>query len=105
MRFRLPEITYPLRIDTIGKVLATGHELYVSCHAVDCHNRSRVNMVRLGYRLGFDHSSLQADISPYFHCSRCGSKDMGFTLLPPSEFCRIDGRSAPVNPYQRPKGG
>jgi hypothetical protein len=69
--FKLPEITYPLSIDTIGKMLATGAEMSANCLNTGCHQSSRVNLVQLGYRLGFDHSSMAVDLQPYFFCPRC----------------------------------
>lgn len=69
--FRLPEITYPLSIDTIGKMLATGHEATINCLTTGCRRSSRLNLVALGHRLGFEHSSLVQDIGPHFFCPAC----------------------------------
>jgi hypothetical protein len=35
---KLPEITYPLSIDTLGQHLATGHEITMHCNAQGCHH-------------------------------------------------------------------
>jgi hypothetical protein len=69
--FKLPEITYPLSVDTIGKMLATGAEMSATCLTTGCNQSSRVNLVALGHRLGFDHSSMAKDLQPYFRCSKC----------------------------------
>ncbi|MGB3899454.1 MAG: hypothetical protein WA973_12945 [Mesorhizobium sp.] len=69
--FRVPEITYPLVIDTIGKMLGMGEEITVHCHVNGCEHSGRVNLVRLGYRLGFDHGCQDADLRPYFYCPKC----------------------------------
>lgn len=69
--FKLPEITYPLSIDTIGKMLATGHEATIHCQTPGCRHESRLNLVALGHRIGFDHSCLVQDIGRYFSCQKC----------------------------------
>jgi len=70
-QFKLPEITCPLSIGTIGMMLATGSELSIHCNRYDCHHWGYVNLVQLAKKLGMDHSCLDPDIRPYFHCSRC----------------------------------
>lgn len=69
--FRLPEITYPLSIDTVGKMLAMGHEMSVHCHTHGCGHDGRVNLTMLANRFGVDHPCLAADLAPHFHCGRC----------------------------------
>ena len=69
--FKLPEITYPLSIDTIGKMLAMGYEMSASCLNTGCNHSSRVNLVALGHKLGFDHSSMAADLAAHFFCPKC----------------------------------
>ncbi|TGQ95442.1 hypothetical protein EN851_07955 [Mesorhizobium sp. M8A.F.Ca.ET.208.01.1.1] len=71
MPFKLPEITYPLSIDTIGKMLALGHEAEIHCLNTSCGHASRLNLVALGHRVGFDHSCLVQDIARYFYCPQC----------------------------------
>ncbi|WP_095081666.1 hypothetical protein [Mesorhizobium sophorae] len=50
--FKLPEIAYPLKIDTIGKMLALGHEADIHCLTTGCHHTSRLNLVAMGKRIG-----------------------------------------------------
>lgn len=69
--FRIPEITYPFSIDTIGNMLAAGSELSVHCEAEGCNHWGRVNLVSLGYKLGFDHGCLEADLKRHFYCPKC----------------------------------
>lgn len=69
--FRLPEITYPLSINTIGKALAMGHEASVNCLTTGCNHAARLNLVALGKRLGLDHSCLAQCITPHFYCPKC----------------------------------
>jgi len=53
--FRLPEVSYPLWIDTIGKMLALGHEAAIHCLPPGCGHAARLDLVALGHRLGFEH--------------------------------------------------
>lgn len=69
--FRLPEITYPLSIDTIGKMLALGEEMSVHCRNPGCARHSRVNLVALGHRIGFDHSCHARHLERHFFCPNC----------------------------------
>lgn len=71
MTFRLPEITYPLAVDSIGKLLALGEEMSAHCRNPGCGQKSRVNLVALGHRLGFDHPCSEKDIAPHFFCPKC----------------------------------
>jgi hypothetical protein len=85
--FRLPEITYPLSINTIGKVLATGHEISITCHR--CNRHRYINLVQLSYKLGMDHSSMAVDLKPHFYCPACREagkpdRDIAFTLHVPT---------------------
>lgn len=69
--FPLPEITYPLHLDTVGKLLALGYGMTAYCDTLGCHHRSEVDLYRLAQRIGRDHSSMHDDIVGYFHCSEC----------------------------------
>jgi hypothetical protein len=69
--FRLPEITYPLAIDSIGKMLALGQEMTAHCRNLGCGHHSRINLVALGCRLGFDHGCGEQDLLPHFYCPKC----------------------------------
>lgn len=94
---KLPEITYPLSIDTIGKMLVLGHELSVTCHTSGCGHGGRVNLVLLARKLGVDHPCLEGDLKPHFYCKPCRDagrpdKNMSFTRQP---------RTDPVSPWPR----
>jgi hypothetical protein len=109
MSFRLPELTYPFAVDTIGKMLAAGFEMTVHCYATGCNHHGRVNLVALGRRLGMDHGCLDAAIRNAFYCPRCREagrrdRDFGFRVTPPTEFCDIADRNKPLNNYMRAKG-
>ena len=84
--FRLPEISYPLSVDTIGKMLALGHEAVIHCLTTGCGHAARLDLVALGHRLGFEHSCLVRDIGRYFYCPKCRAagrddKRIGMTHL------------------------
>jgi hypothetical protein len=81
--FRIPEIPYPLEIDTIGKMLAMGSELSIHCHTDGCNHSGRINLVALGYRIGFDHGCMDEDLRRYFYCPKCreaGRPDRKFSF-------------------------
>jgi hypothetical protein len=67
--FKLPEITNPCSIDTLGKMLAYNHELHVYCY--ECQRSSRVNLVMLARKLGMDHSCMHDDLIRKFYCPAC----------------------------------
>lgn len=68
-----------ITIDTLGKMIEYRHWLSVHCNAQDCWHRAPVDLPALAARLGADHQCLAPFLKPYFVCSRCGSRDVGFT--------------------------
>ncbi|RWM19668.1 MAG: hypothetical protein EOR72_00250 [Mesorhizobium sp.] len=89
MTLKLPEITYPLAIDTIGKMLALGHGMSVHCSNPGCGRHSTVDMTELCRRLGVDHSCKAVDLAPHFRCTKCGEagrddKRIGFIQHTPT---------------------
>lgn len=81
--FRLPDITYPLSVDTIGKLLALGHEITVHCHAYGCGRSGRLNLVLLASKVGVDYPCGDADLKRHTHCPACRAagrdpKNIGF---------------------------
>jgi hypothetical protein len=86
----LPDITYPLRIDTIGKQIALGYEVHASCEK--CRHNGRLNLVRLAYKIGFDHGCLAPDTRPHVVCRERGTKEMGFILSPPTNCSSVVNR-------------
>lgn len=82
--FKLPELTYPFTIDTIGKMMAAGSELEVHCHTNGCGHSGRINLVSLSRRLGMDHRCLDAALRPHFYCPKCreaGRTDRNFSFI------------------------
>jgi len=83
--FRLPQLTYPLTIDTIGKLIATDHTLTVYCNAYGCRRSVEINLVALGRRIGYTHSCLSPALRQHFHCKACRArggegKDLSFVM-------------------------
>ena len=69
--FRLPEITYPLTIDTIGTTLALGHEIHVRCHNYGCGHSGRLNLVLLARKVGMDYSCGDVALKKHTYCQLC----------------------------------
>lgn len=67
--FKIPDISYPFSVGTIGELIAAGEELSVHCR--ECNRTTRVNLVSLSRRLGIDHSCLEPDLRPHFYCAEC----------------------------------
>jgi hypothetical protein len=83
LMLKLPEITYPLTIDTIGKVLALGHEITVHCHNYGCGHSGRLNLVRIARKVGMDYPCGEAALKTQTHCPVCRAagrdpKNIGF---------------------------
>jgi hypothetical protein len=83
MTFKLPEITYPLTVDTIGKVLALGNEISVNCYNYGCGHSGRLNLVLIARKVGMDYSCEEPALKKQTHCPRCREagrdpKNIGF---------------------------
>lgn len=48
--FKLPEITFPLVLDTIGKQIAEGYRCHMHCHR--CARHASVNLVTVAKHKG-----------------------------------------------------
>lgn len=83
--FPLPEIAFPLVIDTLGLCLATGTD--ISMHCQDCGKSRRLNLVRLAKYLGPDHGTMAADLRPHVWCVECGARGeaIGFIVQAPTD--------------------
>ncbi|MGE3305034.1 MAG: hypothetical protein AB7I52_03605 [Rhizobiaceae bacterium] len=94
--FKLPELTYPLKIDTIGKSLAFGEERSAHCRTYECGgNRTRrLNLVAIARRYGMDYPSGHDSLIRIVYCSECRAagrpdRNIGFV------------RHQPTYPYSR----
>src|SRR5882672_1718304 len=66
MVLKLPEITSPLSIDTVGKMLAMGHEATIHCLTTGCNHSSSLNLVALGRHIDFGSFLSGAGRRPLF---------------------------------------
>lgn len=94
-----------ITIDTIGKMIEYKQWLWVHCNARDCWNRAPVDLPALAARLGPDHRCLSRFLKPYFVCSKCGSRDVGFTsgLEMPNAFAGAYGTQPAPDWASRPE--
>lgn len=96
-----------ITIDTIGKMIEHKHWLSVHCNERDCWNSASVDLPALAARIGADHRCLAPFLKPYFVCSKCGSRDVGFTTgaeMPNLYEGAYIGRPAPARvDYTEPK--
>lgn len=75
--------TYPLSLDTIGKLIDGNDRLALHCEAPDCHHFAWADLPKLADRLGRDHGSMAADLAGKFRCAKCGSRRVGIRMHPP----------------------
>ena len=91
------EITYPLVVDTLGKMRMMGSRLSVNC--ATCNKHTMLDMDDLIERLGEDHGCMATDLKPLFYCVDCrreGRPDRNITFID-------HGKPAP-NAYAKSKG-
>ena len=69
--FPLPQIRFPVSVDTIGQHIALGYEVWASCDTTGCNHTVRLNLVVLAKYLGAAHGARAADLKSYFHCPKC----------------------------------
>lgn len=82
---RLPQITYPLKVDTIGKLIVLGYEVTGYCHNEGCRHSRRVNLVALARRRGVDLPPRMVRSALYCRpCREAGQPDrnVSLTVLP-----------------------
>lgn len=63
---------YPVRIDTIGKLIDFNLTLSVYCHRYGCGHSARLDLEALADRLGRDHPSMARALLPRLTCTKCG---------------------------------
>jgi hypothetical protein len=73
-------MTSTISTDTIRDLILDCYSITISCKAYPCMNRAKANLVALARRYGLRWNWFEQRW-PY-RCSRCGSRDIGFTLLP-----------------------
>lgn len=73
-------------ISTIADLLEDpGASLHVYCHGKGkdgwgCHHSAKLDLTVLAAKLGPEHGILAKELKPYFHCGKCGSKDISFRI-------------------------
>lgn len=95
MKFPLPKVTFPLTINTIGIVIATGHEIVARCCANGCTRKEgRLNLVQIAMRspLGWEQGTLHDELLQYVFCPVCraagrNDKNLAFTLSTGDAHC------------------
>lgn len=104
MSFRIPELTYPLAIDTIGKMLAIGNEASATCHNQGCTSSFRVNLVAIASRKGMDYGCMAPDLLRIVHCRACRAagrpdRNLTFTQHIAEAHSRWPRRDRPPSPF------
>jgi hypothetical protein len=96
MELKLPEISFPLSIGTVGIVLATGHEILAHCCTNGCRHNGRVNLVKVARKspLGMQQGTLRHELLPFVFCPACDAagrdrKNLNFSLCIPEPHCRL----------------
>lgn len=84
----LPEITYPLTIDTIGKEIVLGRVIMLHCKT--CDHYGTVDLMTIARRHGADYPNGEHALRRVCSCARCldagrPAKNIGFTIHPRSE--------------------
>jgi len=75
----LAEKFYPTRHTTIGAVIDAG--LGIKAFCLDCGHTEHVDIALMERKLGRKFSVLPVHLVPKLLCSRCGSKNVGMTLV------------------------
>jgi hypothetical protein len=70
---------------TIEDLIRNGYTLHAACRAATCMRTAQLDLERLKGRLGAGHGTLAADLAPKLRCSKCGGKDVGLVMSPPSQ--------------------
>lgn len=74
----------PLTINTLGAILDGDYSLRACCYSLKCQHNATLDVEALARRLGRDHSSMHWDLIPNLRCSKCGGKNIGLRLSPPT---------------------
>ena len=69
-----------ISLSTLGALIRYDMRMHVHCNARDCWNSGPVDLPVLAAWLREDHGMLAPALKPYFVCSKCGSRDVGFIL-------------------------
>ena len=76
------KLTFPQKVNTLGKVKALGGSISMSCST--CAKQTPLDMDMMIGLLGAGHGSLDADLRPYFFCTDCraaGRDEKNFSFI------------------------
>ncbi|KQZ26606.1 hypothetical protein ASD50_04200 [Mesorhizobium sp. Root552] len=76
------KLTFPHKVDTLGKVKALGGSISMICST--CNKQTMLDMEMMIGMLGADHGCLDADLRPYFFCTHCreaGRDEKNFSFI------------------------
>ncbi len=95
-------MTEEISLSTLGALIRYEMRLRVHCNARECWNSGDVDLQALAARLGEDHDCLAPALKPYFFCSKCGSRDVGFILSSAKPYAAF-GHSPTNSMAERPE--
>lgn len=86
----LPEITFPLTIDTVGKDLAAGNQAFVECATDGCRHRAWLDLEAIARLKGVDYPNGRDSLLKVVYCAECRAagrddRNLVFSLHPPSK--------------------
>lgn len=94
-RPKLPEITYPLTVDTIGKDLAMGNTVHVECANDGCRHRGWLDLEAIAEMKGVNYPNGRESLLQVVYCPECRAagddrrdKNLIFTVHAPSDVPR-----------------
>ena len=76
------KLTFPQKVNTLGKVKAVGGSISMVC--ATCNKQTLLDMEMMIGMLGARHSCLDADLRPYFFCTQCraaGRDEKNFSFI------------------------
>lgn len=74
----------PLVINTLGAIVDGDYSLTAYCYDMECQHSAALDVEALAKRLGREHGSMRWDLVPKLRCTKCGGKDVGLRLAPPT---------------------
>ena len=83
-------MTGPAVIDRIQALI--DHDYSLSAWCGPCNRHVKLDLQQLGQQLGFDHSTMHADLTHKLKCENCQRKCTGITI------CYDDPRHRDANP-------
>ncbi len=92
---KVPEITYPLSLNTVGALLATGSGIIVYCD--ECGRYRNLNLVTLARRFGMGFNTMHDSLIRVIYCAECKdagrpSKNLHFSAQKSGPYCDIETR-------------